>query len=104
MSGILRQHCLAGFFLFIFYFLNILICLHALCSVFENGKKKITDLPFGLTYFFDQFLQEKSCGMTGSASSGIKLLNFVDFSMIYRVDKSLRVFGFQGSLNFKDCR
>ena len=75
MSGILRQH-------FLFLFLNILIHLYALCSVFENGKK-ITDLPFGPTYFFDQFLQEKSCGMTGSASSGIKLLNFADFSIFH---------------------
>ena len=42
--------------------------------------EKNTDLLFGPTYFFDQFLREKSCGMTGSASSGIKLLNFVYFS------------------------
>ena len=27
-----------------------------------------------------------------------------DFCSVCRVDKSLRVFGFQGSLNFKDCR
>ena len=42
--------------------------------------EKNADLTFGPTYFFDQFLREKSCGMTGSASSGIKLLIFVDFT------------------------